>query len=169
VEVFQKLKYTGTMVNYYFVCPRKLWLFVHNLSFEHDSEIVEIGKLISQHSYQREDKEIEIDKMIVIDWIDFEQKVIHEVKKSDKMEEAHIWQVKYYLYYLEMKGIKGFIGVIDYPKMHRKQKVELNSEDRKRLEIILEEINKIITLEKPPEKVKISACKSCSYHNFCWV
>ncbi len=157
------------MVNYYFVCKRKLWLFVHNLSFEHDSEIVEIGKLISQYSYQREEKEIEIDKTIVIDWIDFRQKIIHEVKKSDKIETAHIWQVKYYLYYLETKGISGFIGMIDYPKLHKKQRVELTPEDRETLKVVIDDISKIINLEKAPEKVKISACKSCSYHNFCWV
>lgn len=167
--MFLKLKYTGTMVNYYFVCRRKLWLFIHNLSFEHDSEIVEIGKLISQYSYRREEKEVEIDKTIVIDWIDFNHRIIHEVKKSDKMEEAHIWQVKYYLYYLEMKGIKGFTGVIDYPKIRRKQNVELTSGDRETLDVVLEEIRKITMLEKPPEKVRISACKSCSYYNFCWV
>ena len=111
MELFEHVKYTGTMVNYYFVCKRKLWLFAHNLNFESESDMVKIGKLISQTSYEREDKEIDIDQTIVIDWIDFENKIIHEVKKSNKLEEAHIWQVKYYIYYLETRKAVGFKGL----------------------------------------------------------
>lgn len=169
MELARKLKYTGTMVNYYFVCKRKLWLFSHNISFEQDSDVVTLGKLLSEFSYRREDKEIDIDQTIVIDWIDFRNKVIHEVKKSDAIEEAHIWQVKYYLYYLEKKGVSGFKGAINYPKLHKIQQVALSDEDRKTLDNVLEEIKNIVSLENPPTKFKKPICKSCSYFQFCWV
>ncbi len=167
--MISKIKYTGTLVNYYFVCKRKLWLFAHNIGFEMDSELVQLGKIISEYSYDREDKEIDIDQTIVIDWIDFGNKIIHEVKKSDKLKEAHIWQVKYYIYYLETKGVAGFRGEINYPKLHRREIVELSDGDRKVIEEVLKDIAKIVSAEKPPEKIKISACKMCSYFQFCWV
>lgn len=43
--------------------------------------------------------------MINIDFIR-EHQELHEIKKSKAIEEAGIWQVKYYLYYLEERGVK---------------------------------------------------------------
>jgi CRISPR-associated exonuclease Cas4 len=61
------------------------------------------GKLIGETSYpQRAEKYSEIEILgSKIDYYDRTKKVIHEVKKSDKMEEAHAWQVKYYIWLLE--------------------------------------------------------------------
>ena len=72
---------------------------------EQTSDTVLLGKLIDESSYERKDKGIDIDETIVIDWIDDKTGVLHEVKKSDSMEEAHTWQVLYYLWYLKQKGV----------------------------------------------------------------
>ena len=56
---------------------------------------------------------------IVLDFYDSKSKVIHEIKKSDKMEEIHVWQVKHYILVLENKGVLGVTGVIDYPKLRQ--------------------------------------------------
>jgi len=64
---------------------------------EHTSDLVYEGKLIHETSYpQRSERyeELEIDG-IKIDFYDARNKVIHEIKKSDKIEEAHEWQLKY--------------------------------------------------------------------------
>ena len=34
------LQYTGTQINYYFVCKRKLWLFTKDIRFENEIEYV---------------------------------------------------------------------------------------------------------------------------------
>ncbi len=165
----QHLKHTGTLVNYYFVCKRKLWLFAHQINFETESDVVALGKLLSETSYDRQKKEIKIDEMISIDWIDLRNKVIHEVKKSDKLEEAHLWQVKYYLYFLESKGVTGFKAEIDYPKFHKRELIELADWDREQLKEVIKEIEGILSRDGIPEKVRIPACRSCSYFEFCWV
>ncbi|MEM3192938.1 MAG: Dna2/Cas4 domain-containing protein, partial [Candidatus Parvarchaeota archaeon] len=36
--------FTGTQVNYYFVCKRKLWFFSHNIELESDSDLVLMGR-----------------------------------------------------------------------------------------------------------------------------
>ncbi|MEM3489504.1 MAG: Dna2/Cas4 domain-containing protein, partial [Nitrososphaerota archaeon] len=36
----EDMKFTGTQVNYYFVCKRKLWFFSHNIELESDSDLV---------------------------------------------------------------------------------------------------------------------------------
>ena len=173
---------TGTHINYYFVCKRKLWLFAHGVQMEQTSDAVLLGKLIDESSYQREDKSIDIDGAIVIDWIDEKQGILHEVKKSDKMEEAHRWQVLYYLWYLKQKGVEiadnriaeyqdGKIhlrGEIDYPKLKQKLEVILTQEAEKELEAIMKNITEIIAREQPPERINKKFCKTCSYFELCW-
>ena len=91
---------TATHINLYNVCKRELWLHANEIRFEHTSDLVYEGKLIHEVCYpQRSTKyeEIELDG-IKVDFYDARNKVIHEIKKSDKVEEAHEWQLKYYIY-----------------------------------------------------------------------
>ena len=159
-------KITGVMFYYYFVCHRKLWLFSNNISLEEDDKNVLLGKLLDETAYSKEDKHIMIDETINIDFLD-KWKVVHEVKKSKKIEEAGVWQVKYYLYFLRKKGIDVKEGIIDYPKLKQIKKVELSEEDTDKIEEILKDIDRIVNLEKAPEFKKLSICKSCAYADYC--
>ena len=159
---------TGTQIHYYFLCHRKLWLFTNHIDMEQTSDTVAMGKFISESTYKREEHEIKIDD-IVLDFYDGKNKVIHEVKKSDKMEETHIWQVKYYISVLEEKGIEGVTGEIDYPKLRQMIKVELTDNDRTELIMINNNIKMILELELPPEVINKPFCKQCSYYELCYV
>lgn len=162
---------TGTHFNYYTVCKRKLWLFANGINMEHTSDLVYDGKLIHETSYpQRPERyeEIEIDG-IKIDFYDIKNKVIHEIKRSDKVEKAHEWQVKYYIYVLERNGIKGVTGILEYPTLRQTSKVELADEDRKRIIEIEIEIREIIENENCPTLEKKKICRNCSYYEFCYV
>lgn len=167
------MKYlTGTYINYYFLCNRKLWLFANHIDMEQTSETVSMGKFISESTYERKKHEIHIsteDDNIVLDFFEPKSKVIHEVKKSDKMEETHIWQVKYYISVLEKNGISGVSGEIDYPKLKQKVKVELNDQDRSELNRIRAEIRRILDNDKAPETINKPFCKKCSYYELCYV
>lgn len=159
---------TGTEINYYFVCHRKLWLFSRNIQMEHESETVQIGRLTHEHSYTRETKkEIQLDD-IKLDFLDIHEGVIHEVKKAKSIEEAHRWQLLYYLYYLKLKGVENLTGEIDYPLLKRKECVELTAEDEERLKEILAHVQSITESETIPDRIKKSFCKTCSYYELCW-
>lgn len=162
------LIFTGTQVNYYFVCHRKLWLFSYGLDMEHTSDVVYMGKLISEESYQREKKELLIDGAIKIDFLGRDG-VIHEVKKSDKVEQAHEYQLLYYLYYLKQKGIANVHGEINYPKLRKKLLVQLTDETEAKLKAVLKQMESIIHQPQSPPLLKISFCKKCSYFELCWV
>ena len=60
---------TGVMVYYYFVCKRKLWYFCNDINMEHTNENVMLGKLLDENSYPRDEKHINIDNTINIDFI----------------------------------------------------------------------------------------------------
>lgn len=138
---------------------------------EHNSEDVFIGKLISSNSFNRKKHEIKFideEDSIVIDFIDKNRKIVHEIKKSNKFEELHIWQVKYYLYVLDKKGLNGFKGLINYPKQKRYKEINLTEEDKVKIDRVIEDIKRILDLEKPLPVINKPYCKSCSYYEFCY-
>ena len=161
-----KMLVRGTEVNYYFICHRKLWFFNHGIGMENENENVSIGKLIHSTSYSRHEKEILLDR-ISIDFVERNGKIIiHEVKKSRKMENAHRYQLLYYIYSLKKKGIDAE-GIINYPLLRKTEKVLLENEEE--MERILENIQNIVSLPSPPSPVRKSYCRKCSYFEMCWI
>ena len=161
-------KISGTMFYYYFVCKRKLWFFSNGIQLEEDNEDVILGKLIDENSYSKELKHISIDNTVNIDFIK-DWKILHEVKKQKSIEEAGIWQLKYYLYFLKIRGIKIEKGILDYPKLKKREEVFLSKDDEKKIKEILSEIEKITLMEKPPELEKLKICKKCAYFEYCYI
>lgn len=160
---------TGTHINYFLICKRKLWLFANQLQMEQTSDLVYEGKLIHETSYTRRSEkytELEIDG-IKIDYFDARNKVIHEVKKSNKKEAAHVWQVKYYIFVLEKNGIAGVSGILEYPKLRQRHDIILSSIDREEIVDMEKEIREIINSDEAPGKLNKSKCRSCAYFDFC--
>jgi CRISPR-associated exonuclease Cas4 len=147
-----------------------MWLHANEIRFENTSDLVYEGKLIHEESYpQRSEKyqEIEMDG-IKVDYYDTKNKVIHEIKKSDKVEKAHEWQLKYYIYVFERNGIEGVKGILEYPVLRKKDEIVLSEVDRDRLIEMEKEIIHIIEKEDCPPREKKKICKNCSYYDFCY-
>lgn len=159
---------TGIMIYYYFVCTRKLWYFCNEINMEQNSELVSIGKIIDETSYKRERKSILIDDTINVDFIE-KGAILHEIKKTKSIEEAGIWQIKYYMYYLENKGVENIEAEIDYPLLRETKKIYLEDEDRNILENVIKNIEEIISKEKPPKLQEDKKCKKCAYFDLCYV
>ncbi len=168
-DIFTKSAYiTGTQVNYYFICERKLWLFSHNIQLEKENENVKLGKLIHKKSFSREEKDVRLGP-IAFDFVRKGDKLeLHETKKSSKMEEAHEFQVLYYLYYLEDQGVDAE-AVIHFPEERKKERLILSDEKVERVEEVLEEIEEIKEMENMPDAEKSKICDKCAYYEFCWV
>lgn len=160
-------KITGMMVYYYNVCKRKLWFFSNEINMEDCSEDVKIGALLDQKSYGREDKHINIDNVINIDFFGNEN-ILNEIKKSNKIEEATIWQVKYYLYYLKQRGVV-ITAKIDYPLLKKNVYVELTDEDEINIEAMVQDIESITDSDTAPDKLQSGICKKCAYYDLCYI
>lgn len=159
---------SGMMIYYYIVCKRKLWYFYNQIQMESENENVKIGKVLDETAYKREDKHINIDDVISIDYIK-DKGILHEVKKSKKIEEAGIMQVKYYLYYLKQKEVEGIKGKVDYPLLKQSIDIELTDEDEKYIESVLIDLKEIVNKPLPPLLEKKRICKSCAYFELCYV
>lgn len=162
---------TGTHFNYYHVCKRKLWLFGNGINMEHTSDLVFDGKLIHETSYpQRSERYEELAiEGIKIDFYDSRNKVIHEIKRSDKVEKAHEWQLKYYIRVLERNGVEGVTGILEYPTLRHTALVDLSDDDRMKISDMELDIIEIIESESCPSVINAKICKSCSYFEFCYV
>lgn len=166
----KKVFFTGTQISYYFICPTKLWLFSHFITMEQESDVVALGKSIHKTTYSSQKKELIIDQRIGIDFIQKKEKIIvHEIKKSDKLEKAHIMQLLYYLFYLKYeKGVNKIEGIINYPLKRKITKVKLNEENEKKLRETISKIKHVLSLKNPPTPKHKPYCKKCSYYEFCF-
>lgn len=136
---------------------------------EHTSDVVFEGRLIHENTYSQRSsryEEIAIDG-VKVDYYDAKEKVIHEIKKSNKIEEAHEWQLKYYLYVFERNGMHNHRGIIEYPVLRKTKMIALTDEDRVRIDEIEKEIERISQAECP-SIAKKKLCVNCSYYDFCY-
>jgi CRISPR-associated exonuclease Cas4 len=161
---------TATHVNYYHICLRKLWLFSHGINMEHVSDLVTEGKLIGESTYrQRTERYTEVEfEGVKIDFYDAKNKIVHEIKKSAKIENAHRAQVKYYLWILEQNGITGAKGILEYPKQRHTEGVELTDEDRRQIPDWITAIDRLIENEVCPKVIDKPVCKNCAYFEYCY-
>ena len=138
---------------------------------EHTSDLVYEGKMLHETSYpQRPERyeELEIDGC-KIDFYDAKNRIVHEIKKSAKIEEAHEWQVKYYIYVLERNGIVGATGILEYPALRQTTKVELSETDKEYINGVEQKILSLIESDDCPQVINSKICKNCSYYEFCYV
>ncbi|MBO5348786.1 MAG: CRISPR-associated protein Cas4 [Clostridia bacterium] len=156
------------MVYYYFICQKKLWYFMNEINMEQNSELVSIGKILDETTYSREKKGILIDNTINIDFIK-NGAILHEIKKTKAIEEAGIWQIKYYMYYLEKRGVKNIQAKIDYPLIRESKEIILEDDDRNVLDNIEKNILDLKQMDNPPKLINEKICKKCAYYDLCYV
>ncbi|MGV3768272.1 MAG: CRISPR-associated protein Cas4 [Chitinophagaceae bacterium] len=165
------MQITGTHIAYLNTCHRKLWLFGNGIRMEHTSEIVAEGKLIADTTYlnrARKYTELAIEG-IKVDFYDAKNKVVHEVKKSDKVEQAHIAQVEYYLAVLARNGIEEPTAILEYPKLKQRELIEWNEAFLNRAVEWEEQVSLIVGSENCPDLIHKSICKKCAYYDLCYI
>lgn len=158
----------GTLVWYYVMCPRQVWLLAHNILPDQTDQNLQIGRMIDEWSYPRQRRRgVNVDNALVIDILEGEG-VVAEVKKSSASLEAARMQLAYYLYYLKhRKGIET-TGMLLIPEERRRYRLELTPEMEAQLEHILAQIDKVRALERPMPPRKNRRCRRCAYAPVCW-
>lgn len=187
----------ATLINLYRVCQRECWLHANGINMEHTSDIVADGKVIEEESYQqRSERYTQIELSVLynginltgkIDFYDTKNKIVHETKRSNKVEDAHIWQVKFYLWLLELNEVGservervnkiensvetkiGVVeGLIEYPRLRKTESVILLEKDISYLEKTVLEIKELVESKTCPPTINAKICISCSYYDFCY-
>jgi CRISPR-associated exonuclease Cas4 len=162
------LHVTGTLVWYYYICQREVWLMARNIVPDQDNPNIDLGRFIGENTYQREKKEIALGH-IKLDILRKEkgQLIIGEVKKSSKYEKSAKMQLTFYLLELKDKGVDA-VGELLFPKEKKKVRVELNNELINEIEKAKKDILRVIYQDKPKAPKKSIFCRNCAYAEFCW-
>jgi len=159
---------TGTLIWYYYICQREVWLMGHQIVPDQENDNIIIGRNLAQYCYEREHKEvvlgdIKIDTLKMIDGC----MCISEVKKSSRYRISAMMQLLYYLKKLEEHGIEAR-GELRFPKEKIREEITLDSALRIELQKTENDIAHILQLVVPPLPNKNKFCRSCAYAEFCW-
>jgi len=159
---------TGTLIWYYKICKRQVWLMSHGIVPDEKDENIELGRFIHEYYYKRHDKEIWFGNVkFDVLFEDEEKIIIGETKKSSKFFEASKYQLLYYLHVLSESGIKAK-GLLLYPEERKRFEIELTDDTVEELNSMCEEIKKIIDESFPPKVKKIRMCTKCAYREYCF-
>ncbi|WP_245589919.1 CRISPR-associated protein Cas4 [Caldanaerobius polysaccharolyticus] len=164
----EERRVNGTLIWYYYVCKREVWLIAHNISADQDNEFLDVGRFIHENSYKRDRKEINVGN-VKLDVLqrDEGQWVVGEVKKSSKYVLSAKMQLLYYLWILKEMGI-DVKGELLFPEEKKRVEVLADEESLKELKRAEEDIVRIINQSMPPVAQRIPFCKNCAYLEFCW-
>lgn len=159
---------SGTLIWYYYICKREVWLLAHGIEADQDHELLEMGRIISENTYRRDKKEINIGN-IKVDLIRREhgQLIVGEVKKSSRYEKAATMQLLFYLKTLKKNNIDAK-GRLFFPDERKTTDIILDDSAIGELDKAEDEILKIVYQDKPPKAIKKKFCKKCAYSDFCF-
>lgn len=158
----------GTLIWYYYVCKRQVWLMGRHITPDEDDTNIVLGRFYAEQTYGRDKKEISFGN-IKFDMLRQDDRglVVGEVKKSSKHKKSARMQLAFYLLELQRNGIRA-TGELLFPREKKKESVELTAETISELEKAESDILRIIYDPVPPRAVKKAICKNCAYAEFCW-
>ena len=173
---------TGMVLGYFLICPRKAWFSHQGLWMEHESESVLIGRHLDTQSYSRELKQIDLEAELEdgtrlkgrVDWIELREGILHETKLGRSCEEAHKWQLRFYLLLLKLTHAEnnpgtGFRGEINYTRLKKKVPVELDRNSQQTLLAKIQELKILLHQADIPEIFpKRSFCRKCAFEELCY-
>ncbi len=55
-----EIKVNGTLIWYYMICKREVWMMARQITADQDDDNMGIGRYLHEHRYNREKKEIEV-------------------------------------------------------------------------------------------------------------
>lgn len=164
----QDMSVSGTLIWYYTICPRQVWLMSRQLNPDEDDQNLEYGRFLHKMSYKKEKKELRVGSN-VMDFVDMVGGVpiVIEVKKSSRALESARLQLAHYLLTLEEIGIE-VKGQLRFPEERRREDVVLN--DALRLQVLAarKAVKGIMGQDLPPRATWSKWCRNCAYVSFCW-
>ena len=140
---------TGTLVWYYVVCKREVWLMGREIRPDESSEMLDFGRSVHETFYSRVKKETLQLEGVRIDFVKRRERIICEVKTSSRYLEATRMQVAYYLYRLNEMGVRAMAEIL-IPRERKKFKIFLDRKLKDKVVEVLHEIRRILEMGKPP-------------------
>ena len=158
----------GTLVWYYLICKRQVWLMARGVEADKDDESLALGRLIDESSYKRIRHSVSFgDSKFDLLKEESGVLVIGEIKKSSRSIKAARLQLAHYLYELAKIGTEAR-GELLFPKEKKREDVVLTEDLKLKLDQIYKGILEVTTSSSPPKVYKCKYCGNCAYQELCW-
>lgn len=155
----------GVHIKYLYHCRRQLWLYLRGIRPEHLSSAVQLGDALHDTSYTR-NTPVDLGAA-KLDFIDGEHWV-HEVKSSTRPSAADQAQGRHYCHRLHRVGVEAQGTVLHYPKTNRTQRIPYTPQAAVQADADINAVLTIVTAPKSPDRLVRSACRGCSFTDYCW-
>lgn len=160
---------TGTLVWYYYVCQREVWLMSRQINPDEADANMDLGRFLHETAYSRRTKrELQVGhiKLDIVRW-DHGIPVIGEIKKSSRHLKSASMQLAFYLWELKQRGVPAK-GELLFPKEHTTQSIILTPDLEAEIQTAITDIQKLLARTTPPSARKIGLCAVCAYAELCW-
>ncbi|TDC87636.1 CRISPR-associated protein Cas4 [Actinomadura sp. 7K507] len=155
----------GVHVKYLYHCHRQLWLYLRGVRPEHMSSLVQFGEAVHETSYTRSTP---IDLGAAkLDFVDG-QHWVHEVKSSTRPTPADEAQGRHYCFRLEEIGIDAKGAILHYPKTRRTHRHPYTTDAARQAQTDIQDVLAIVAASVSPDRLARSACRGCSFTDYCW-
>lgn len=158
----------GTLVWYWSICVRQVWLMARGIEPEPRDDFLALGRLIDRNSYARERHQVAFgdNRFDFVQGADGDL-VVCEVKKSSRAERSARLQLAHYLYDLQKAGIEAK-GVLMFPTEKKRVEVVLTDELMAELDAAYDAIGTLVRRDAPPAAESCKYCGKCAYAEYCW-
>ena len=158
----------GTLVWYWSICVRQVWLMARGIEPEPRDDFLALGRLIDRNSYARERHQVAFgdNRFDFVQGADGDL-VVCEVKKSSRAERSARLQLAHYLSDLQKAGIEAK-GVLMFPTEKKRVEVVLTDELMAELDAAYDAIGTLVRRDAPPAAESCKYCGKCAYAEYCW-
>lgn len=155
----------GVHVKYLHHCRRQLWLYARGVRPEFLNAQVQLGEAVHDTSYPRSTP---IDLGAArLDHVDG-QHWVHEVKSSSQPTKADEAQAVHYCHRLHEVGIAAEGAVLHYPKTRRTKRLTYGPAEAAQAREDIAAVLAVAHLATSPPRISRSACRGCSFIDYCW-
>lgn len=155
----------GVHIKYLHHCHRQLWLYARGMRPEHLSARVSLGEAVHDTSYPRSSP-VDLGAA-TLDYLDG-RNWVHEVKSGSRPTAADRAQALHYCHRLHQLGVAVAGAILHYPKTRRTERLPWTEELTERTETDIRDACEVIAADHCPERLARSACRGCSYVDYCW-
>ncbi len=91
-----------------------------------------------------------------------------QIKSASKPSVADEAQAIHYCYRLHKVGVAARGAVLHYPKTRRTKRITYTPAHKARAEEDIANVLDTVASPTSPERLERSACRGCSYQDYCW-
>lgn len=149
------------------ICPRRCWLHIHRLSYQHLDENIKKGLILHDLSQERDNSTFGL-LGLAPDRVLWEENIVVESKVATYISDPQITQSAFYAIMLMAATGNIWSIRVNFLKARKNSDIRINETLMSEMEGFLQKIVNLKREENMPRAQRIPICSGCSEREFCW-